>query len=157
MLSSRFFFRCLLLRRFYAYTHFVYIIAAAGMLFTVPLRRTELTVERPLAKCETRSRVCCTAKFLVYFVYLFYFLFRGRSCGLLFTSQLKALTSPPSGQGEELGIVWSQMWAKPPPRRAKLLVKTRQIASFRPGSGHQLKSFQQMNHFKKLQFFQNST
>ena len=40
------------------------------MFFIVPLRRAELTVERPLAKCETRARSCCMAKVSVYFVYL---------------------------------------------------------------------------------------
>ena len=38
---------------------------------TEALRRTELTVERPLAKCETRARSCCMAKVSVYFDYLF--------------------------------------------------------------------------------------
>ena len=39
--------------------------------FIVPLRRTELTVESPQAKCETRARSCCMAKVSVFFVYLF--------------------------------------------------------------------------------------
>ena len=42
-------------------------------------------------------------------------------------------SSPALGPGWGIDIVWSQKWAKPPPCRVKISIRTRQIASFSPG------------------------